>query len=141
MSAAPRVGTSESSWWMTAMPRAAASRGVARAHRDAVELDGAVVVGVGAAQDLDQGGLAGAVLAAQHVHLGAPGVEVDVGEDRHRAEALADPAHAEKGSGRGLAVGAEDGAAGGRRLAHCIARRYARKSSCMRWNTPYLASW
>ena len=108
---------------MTAMPSADASRGERGTNRDAVELDRAFVVGVRAAEDLDQGRLAGAVLAGEHMDLAAEALEVDVDEHRHGAEPLADPAHAQEGSER-VRRRVDRGRAPAPAVAcHCISRR------------------
>ena len=74
------------------MPSAAASRGLWIRHRPAVEQVLAGVDGVGAADALDERGLAGAVVADQRGDLAGVGVEVDAPQDLDRAEALVDPA-------------------------------------------------
>ena len=48
-------------------------------------------------QDLDQGGLAGAVLPQQAVHLTWPHDQVDTVQRAHAGEGLDDPAHLQKG--------------------------------------------
>ena len=74
--------------------------GAVDGDRLAVEAELARVDGVDAADALDQGGLAGAVVADQRGDLAGVGGEVDVVQDLHRAEALVDPAQLEQG-GRG----------------------------------------
>ena len=64
------------------------SRIVRPDDRPAVEQDLAGVGLVDARQDLDQGRLAGAVLAEQRMDLAATDVEVDVIERQRRGEAL-----------------------------------------------------
>ncbi len=62
-----------------------------RIDRPAVQVDLAALGRIDAREDLDQGRLAGAVLAEQRVHLAALDLEVD-GVERERAgEALAEP--------------------------------------------------
>ena len=56
----------------------------------AVQQDPPGVGLVEAAQDLEQGGLARAVVAEQAEHLAAAQMQVHVGESRHRAEPLGD---------------------------------------------------
>jgi len=58
--------------------------------RPAVQRQGAAVGGHHAREDLDQRGLARAVLSHQGVDLAGPQVQPDVREHGHRAEALAD---------------------------------------------------
>ena len=55
--------------------------------------DGALVGLVGAGEDLDQGGLPGAVLPEQRVHLAGPDVEVDAVQRAHAGEHLDDAGH------------------------------------------------
>ena len=55
---------------------------------------------VRAGQDLDQRGLAGAVLAEEAVHLAGADVEVDAVEGADTRELLDDPVHLEQRSGR-----------------------------------------
>ena len=62
----------------------------------AVKGDGAGVGGIGAGQDVHEGGLARAVLAEKGVDLPARNVEVDAPQDGDAAERLADAAHGEK---------------------------------------------
>jgi len=50
----------------------------------------------GAGDDVDQGRLAGAVLAEQHVDLASPEVEIDIIQRQHAREALGDSDHFEK---------------------------------------------
>ncbi len=69
-------------------------------HRAAVDLDLPGVARGGAAQDADEGGLAGPVLAEQHVDLARAQVEVHAVEGDHAGVGLADPAQAEEGDRR-----------------------------------------
>ena len=55
--------------------------------------DTAIVLRIGAGQDLDEGGLAGAVMPYQRVDLAMPDVEVNAGQRLHAGEALGDAAH------------------------------------------------
>jgi hypothetical protein len=64
--------------------------------RLAVDLHRAVVVVEHAREHVDEGRLAGAVLAEQRVHLAVAQLEVDAAQRVHAAEALGDPAHAEQ---------------------------------------------
>ncbi len=66
-----------------------------------VELHPAGVGGQGAAEDLHQGALAGAVLADEGVDLAPAELEADAVKGPGRAEALAHPGHAEDGGCRG----------------------------------------
>ncbi|GAA0000194.1 hypothetical protein BRDID11002_01940 [Bradyrhizobium diazoefficiens] len=77
-------------------------RGLGRARRDllAAEPDDAGVAREYAGDDLDQRGLAGAVLAEQRMDLAGAKREVDLLQRTHSAEALADPAHLQKGRSR-----------------------------------------
>ena len=83
-------------------------RGVGGAQRDrlAAPADLALVGPVRAGQHLDQGGLAGAVLAEQAVHLAGPDDQVDAVERADAGEGLDDPAHLQQRlvvGGRGVA--------------------------------------
>ena len=63
--------------------------------RFAIELDFARIGALRAGKDLEQGRLAGAVLAEQRVNLRRPDVEVSILERQHARKALADPDHPE----------------------------------------------
>jgi hypothetical protein len=63
----------------------------------AADDDVARVLLVEAAQDLDEGALAGAVVADEPEHLPRAQDEVDTAEDDERAEALGHAAHLERG--------------------------------------------
>ncbi|GAA3335233.1 hypothetical protein GCM10020358_02660 [Amorphoplanes nipponensis] len=63
----------------------------------AVEGDRAGVDGVDAADALDQGGLAGAVVADQGGHLAGVDGESDIVQDLDGTEALVDPVEFQKG--------------------------------------------
>ena len=78
-SATVSSGNSSSSWCTVAMPAACASRGEANRTGRAIDEDLALVGLVQAGHDLDEGGLAGAVLAHQGMHLAGAHVEADVG--------------------------------------------------------------
>ena len=80
---------------MTRMPRASASRGLPISTALAVDADLARVFTVGAAEDLHQRRLAGAVLAEQHVHVAGVQRQIDFVERQHAGERLADAAHLE----------------------------------------------
>ena len=67
---------------------AAASRGVCRSRVRAVDEHLALVVGLHAGEALDEGGLAGAVVADQGGDLAGVDLEVDALEDADRAERL-----------------------------------------------------
>ena len=71
---------------MVAMPARIAAVGLASRTGRAVEQHLARVGLVGAGEHLDQGGLAGAVLAEQAVHLPRVHVEVDAVEGAHAGE-------------------------------------------------------
>jgi len=59
-------------------------------HLLALEQDPAAVGGVGAGDALDEGRLAGAVVADKRHHLAGTDLEVDVVQRLHRAERLRD---------------------------------------------------
>ena len=71
----------------------------------AVELDGPGVRCVDAGEHLDEGGLAGAVVADERDDLALVHPEVDVGERLHRAEALGDAAHRQDALARASRAG------------------------------------
>jgi hypothetical protein len=79
-------------------------RGVAPAEASAVHLDGALVGGLGPGDDLDEGGLARAVLPDQRVHLPGTDVEVDTAQRLDAAVALADAGQAQQRLGFGHGV-------------------------------------
>ena len=79
--------------------------------RLAEQLDLPRIGAVRARQDLEQGRLAGPVLAEERMDLGGPHFEMDVLERAHAREALADAGHLEDGARRGFA-GADESAAG-----------------------------
>ncbi|HEX6010472.1 MAG TPA: hypothetical protein VFY87_01440, partial [Geminicoccaceae bacterium] len=60
-----------------------------RVHRAAAQRDPAGIRAVDPGQDLDQGRLAGAVLAEQRVHLARHDIEVDLGQRLRTGEPLA----------------------------------------------------
>ena len=66
-------------------------------HGQAVETNLAGVLAIGAAQNLHQRRLAGAVLSEQHVHVAGFDGEVHGVERDHAGKGLADPAHFERG--------------------------------------------
>jgi hypothetical protein len=76
-------------------------RGVAAAEAPAGHLDAAVVGGLGPADDLDEGGLARAVLPHQRVHLPGTDVEVDTAQRLDAAVALTDAGQAQQRLGFG----------------------------------------
>ena len=93
-------------------------RGLRRRQRDRLALpqDLALVGLVARGEDLDQGRLAGAVLAEQAVHLPRAHLELDPSEREHSGEPLDDAAHGEQrgvvhditssvGTARGTSVG------------------------------------
>ena len=84
---------------------AGAARRRRRVDRDglAVEEDLAFIERVNAADALDQRRLAGAVVAEQGQHLAAIGLEADILQRMHRAEALLRVADGENRGGRGRA--------------------------------------
>ena len=82
------------------MPKRRRFTGRARTDHGAVDLYRAFVVGVDTAEDLDQRALAGTVLTGENVHLAGPGLEVDPFQYAHRAELLADAAHAQPRRGQ-----------------------------------------
>ena len=63
----------------------------------AIDPDLAAVRLVDAGQDLDQGGLAGPVVADDGEHLAVPQVQIDLGDRQQPAERLADPVHGKEG--------------------------------------------
>ena len=88
---------------MVAMPWFMAATGECQRCRLALPEDLALVGRVRPGQHLDQGGLAGAVLAEQAVHLAGADVEVDAVERAHAGENLDDAAHLQqRGGGCGL---------------------------------------
>ncbi len=76
-------------------------RGVAAAEALPGHLDGALVGGLGPADDLDEGGLARAVLPDQRVHFPGTDVEVDTAQRLDAAVALADTGQAQQRLGFG----------------------------------------
>ena len=70
--------------------------GALKPHRQPVDRDLAIVVGVDPAGDLHQRRLAGAVLTHQRVDLAGARGEIDALEHRHVAERFADAAHGEQ---------------------------------------------
>jgi hypothetical protein len=74
---------------------------VRRGERDlaSVELDAAGVLGVDAGEHLDQGRLAGAVLADQRVHLPGRHLEASLPQRRYAQELLVDALHRQQGGG------------------------------------------
>ena len=62
-----------------------------------VEDHGAVVLRIGAGDDVDESRLAGPVLTEQHVDLAAPDVEVHAVKSDDTGEALGDADHGEQG--------------------------------------------
>ena len=91
-SATDRSGKRRGSWWTTAMPRARACAGpemtVSTPSSRIVPLSGWWMPG----QDLDEGALAGPVLADQRVDLAGEQLERDVVERLRREEPLGDAA-------------------------------------------------
>ena len=83
----------------------------------AVEGDGAGVAPVGAGQDLDQGRLAGAVLAHDGVDLTPAHRQRGLLQGADPGEGLADPLHLEEGggAGHGSMLGRDEHGARGRR--------------------------
>jgi hypothetical protein len=77
----------------------------AEAHRPTVDGDGALVGLLHPVEDLHQGGLAGAVLPAQRVHLAAAHAQVDVAVGDDPGEALRDPGELHGAVGLGPGVG------------------------------------
>src|SRR5207244_408985 len=74
---------------------------------DAVDPDRAAIGGERAREDLDQGGLAGAVVADQAVHLARVDLEVCPVERSYRAVGLDEVAHLDqRGAGAGRVGGA-----------------------------------
>ena len=78
------------------MPRSCASRGPCTSTGLPSKKYVAGVEGVDAGDALDQGGLAGAVVADEGGHLAGVDVEVDVVQDLHGAEALVDASEAQE---------------------------------------------
>ena len=72
---------------------------VGEAHLLALPGDGALVGLVDPGEDLDEGRLAGAVLAEEAVHLAGADVEVHPAECDHSRETLHDVGHAQEGRG------------------------------------------
>ena len=60
-----------------------------------VQNDVAGIFGIGARQDLDEGRLAGAIVADHRVHLTASDVAIDACERLHAGETLGDAPHLE----------------------------------------------
>ncbi len=81
---------------MVAMPAWSAACGEPNVTGSPAEGDLAGVGLVGAGQHLDQGGLAGAVLAEQAVHLAGRDVEVDAVQRADAGELLDDAPHREQ---------------------------------------------
>ena len=77
------------------MPRARACAGLRTSTGRAVQQHLAGVAPHGAADDLHQRGLAGAVLAEHHVDFAGAHVQLDVVQRQHPGEALGDAAHLE----------------------------------------------
>ena len=71
-----RSGISDSSWNTAAMPRALRVVRIGGAKFLAIDQDRAAVVPHRAGKDLDEGALAGAVLAEQRMHLAGAGAEL-----------------------------------------------------------------
>ena len=91
-----RLSHSARSWYTVAIPRAVASLGVVTVPLRAVELEAAAVGLEDARDQLDQGRLAGAVVADEGHHLAGRHLEVDLGQRLHGAEPLADVLQAEQ---------------------------------------------
>ena len=83
-----RSGISDSSWNTAAMPARLRGVGIGGAKGLAVDEDRAAVVADGAGEDLDEGALAGAVLAEQRVHLAGARAELGVAQRDDAAVAL-----------------------------------------------------
>ena len=83
------VGTTSSSWAIIEMPACRAASGIAELDRDAVELDPARVRAQPAAEHVDDGALAGTVLAHERMNLARAQVEVDPVQNLDPVEALA----------------------------------------------------
>ena len=83
-----RVGSTESSWWMTAMP--GGNRLVGRGELDRAPLEGdpARVAHDDAAEDLHEGRFSCAVLSDHRVHLAAAHLEADIVQRLEPAVAL-----------------------------------------------------
>ncbi len=88
LSATDRSGITDSSWNTATMPTAFAACGLVKRDRLAVEGHRALVGRHHAGDDLDQGRLAGAVLAEHGVDRGGAGREVDIGQRRDAAIGL-----------------------------------------------------
>ena len=84
------ASNSEKCWNTMPMPSLRAARGLEMRDRRAVEEDLALVGREDAVDHLDQGRLAGAVLAEQRVDLAGLDVEVDVVVGAHAGKGLAD---------------------------------------------------
>jgi hypothetical protein len=91
------------------------------ADRLAANLDRSVVIGQDAAQDAHQGGLAGAVLPQQRVHLARMKRQIDAEKDGHAVEALGDRAGLQGRLLRGRGLGPRASHA----LMPAIGRRHA----------------
>ena len=92
-SATERPSTTSSSWYIVAMPSLRPATGWGMVTGSPVDEDLALVGLVRAGEDLDQRGLAGAVLAEQAVHLAGADLEVDAVERSGAGELLHDAAH------------------------------------------------
>ena len=101
------------------MPSASASRGLPISTGCAVDADLAGVLAVGAAEDLHQRRLAGAVLAEQHVHFAGVQRQIDAVERDDAGKGLADAAHLEHRRGCAGAHGIGPRTAGRRRRCVC----------------------
>ncbi len=99
LSATDRSGISDSSWKMQAMPAALAAAGDANETGCAVEQHPALVGRDDACHDLDQGRLAGAVLAEHRMDAAGLDHEVGVLQRAHAAVALGDAVHDEQAHG------------------------------------------
>ena len=65
----------------------------AKPHRAALDLDGALILGVHAGEDFHQGAFAGAVFAQRRVDLAHPARKIDTVVGQHAGEALDNAAH------------------------------------------------
>ena len=83
-----RSGTSDSSWKTAETPARWAALGSAATNGCAAEQDAAFVGAERAGEDLDEGALAGAVLADEGVDLAGGGVELGARQRGDAAEAL-----------------------------------------------------
>ena len=91
-------GASDSSWWISTMPRCFASCGPDTRIGSPSEVDLAAIGLVVAGEHLHQGRLAGAVLAEQRVDLAGAHLERDVVERLHPGERLGDAVDVEERS-------------------------------------------